>query len=62
MCFQLTVADIAIFDVLDKIVSDNNMGGEAVLKDFAEVKSSYQSVKSNPKIKAWLEKRPKTSF
>ncbi|XP_076084865.1 S-crystallin SL11-like [Mytilus galloprovincialis] len=54
---KLTVADMAAFDMLDKLTCNPKMG-EGVYKDFAEVKKFYESVKTNANVQKYLEKRP----
>ncbi|XP_071142706.1 glutathione S-transferase-like [Mytilus edulis] len=54
---KLTVADLAAFDMLDKLVCNPKMG-EGVYKDFPEVKKFYESVKTNANVQKYLEKRP----
>lgn len=57
----LTVADIAFFDIMDRVVSDP-IFGEATWKGYSELEGLSQRVKSLPNIQKWLEKRPQTSF
>ncbi|XP_071142707.1 S-crystallin SL11-like [Mytilus edulis] len=54
---ELTVADMAVFDMLDRLTCNPKMG-EGVYKDFAAVKKFYESVKTNANIQKYLEKRP----
>ncbi|XP_052086424.1 S-crystallin SL11-like isoform X4 [Mytilus californianus] len=54
---KLTVADMAAFDMIDKLKCNPQMG-EGVYKDFAEVKKFYESVKTNANVQKYLEKRP----
>ncbi|VDI23890.1 prostaglandin-H2 D-isomerase / glutathione transferase [Mytilus galloprovincialis] len=54
---KLTVADMAVFDMLDRLTCNPKMG-EGVYKDFAEVKKFYESVKTNANIQKYLERRP----
>ncbi|XP_052086419.1 S-crystallin SL11-like [Mytilus californianus] len=54
---KLTVADMAAFDMIDRLTSNPKMG-EGVYKDFAEVKKFYESVKTNANVQKYLERRP----
>ncbi|XP_046580244.1 glutathione S-transferase 2-like [Haliotis rubra] len=51
---SITVADIYVFDLYEKIKS------EVTLDDYPLVKKCIDQVGSNEKIKAWVEKRPVT--
>ncbi|CAG2247161.1 HPGDS [Mytilus edulis] len=53
---KLSLADIAFFDMVDKITGSKVMGAD-LYKDFAEIKTFYENVQKLPKIKSYLEKR-----
>ncbi|XP_052086426.1 glutathione S-transferase 1-like [Mytilus californianus] len=53
---KLSVADVAFFDILDKITEGKSMGA-GLYKDFADIKTFYENVQKLPKIKSYLEKR-----
>ncbi|XP_071144302.1 glutathione S-transferase-like [Mytilus edulis] len=53
---KLSLADIAFFDMVDKITGSKIMGAD-LYKDFAEIKTFYENVQKLPKIKSYLEKR-----
>jgi len=55
----LTVADLMIFNILDGAVAGANPG---LLEKFKLLATLKKTVEGLPKIKAWLEKRPKTDF
>ena len=57
--FQLTVADLACFDILDKIIprADND-----IFQSTPSLKEHYKKVMTHPRVQAWLEKRPKTEI
>jgi glutathione S-transferase len=56
---QLTVADLACFDILDKIIprADND-----IFQSTPSLKEHYKKVMTHPRVQAWLEKRPKTEI
>lgn len=56
---MLTVADLACFDILDKIIprADND-----IFQSTPSLKEHYTKVKTHPRVQAWLEKRPKTEI
>ncbi|XP_063408198.1 glutathione S-transferase P 10-like [Mytilus trossulus] len=53
---KLSLADVAFFDMLDKITGSKVMGAD-LYKDFADIKTFYENVQKLPKIKSYLEKR-----
>jgi len=58
---KLSVADLAFFDMFEKITG-NPAYGDAVFKGFPELLKHAQKVAALPNIKKWLDKRPKTEF
>lgn len=60
---QLTIADLAVFNVFDYI---NHMSirkqGPSVYTKYPVLKSHTERVKSNEKVKAWLDMRPDTVY
>nr|ABO26604.1 sigma class glutathione-s-transferase 3 [Haliotis discus discus] len=54
---KISIADVSLFDICDKTT-------DAMLKieDYPLVKKCCDNVAANPKIKAWVEKRPVTAF
>lgn len=55
---SLTVADLALYDAFSMILQKFNN----VLDLAPNLKVKFQKVASNSKLKAWVEKRPKTEF
>ncbi|CAG2218742.1 HPGDS [Mytilus edulis] len=53
---KLSLADLAFFDMLDKITGSKVMGAD-LYKDFDGIKTFYENVQKLPKIKSYLEKR-----
>lgn len=53
---DLTVADIAVFDILDRFISDATFSG--FLNDYSAVQSLVDRVKTVSNIKKYLESRP----
>ncbi|XP_076084868.1 glutathione S-transferase 1-like [Mytilus galloprovincialis] len=53
---KLSLADVAFFDMLDKITGSKVMGAD-LYKDFAEIKRFFENVQKLPKIKSYLDKR-----
>ncbi|XP_001639531.2 hematopoietic prostaglandin D synthase [Nematostella vectensis] len=55
---KMTYADIVVFNVFNNLSSTDGFS----LDKFPEIKAHHDLVAANEGIKAWLEKRPKTSF
>ncbi|XP_048257392.1 glutathione S-transferase 1-like [Haliotis rufescens] len=53
---KISLADVSLFDLCDKVKS------MVKLADYPLVKKCNDNVGTNPKIKAWVEKRPVTEF
>ena len=53
------MADLACFDILDKIIprADND-----IFQSTPSLKEHYKKVMTHPRVQAWLEKRPKTEI
>ncbi|OWF40797.1 hematopoietic prostaglandin D synthase-like [Mizuhopecten yessoensis] len=56
---KISVADIALYDVLFGI---SQTEGDKFMALAPKVKANYEKVQSQPKIKAWLAKRPVTAM
>nr|KAG5704293.1 hypothetical protein BaRGS_012602 [Batillaria attramentaria] len=55
---KLTLADLAAYDIVESLLKIN----ADVLSAFPEVKKMRGKVEENPKMKAYLAKRPQTEF
>lgn len=53
---KLSLADVAFFDMVDKITEGKGMGAD-LYKDFAEIKTFYENVQKLPNMQKYLEKR-----
>ncbi|XP_072016298.1 hematopoietic prostaglandin D synthase-like [Amphiura filiformis] len=56
---KFTVADVAALFRLDRVIGDF---GDDALNDFPKLAAHREKVSKEPKIAAWIEKRPKTNF
>ena len=54
---ELSLADLAVFDVIQQI---SIMWGNAIMDYSVDVKHHYERVMEVPRVKSWLENRPKT--
>lgn len=54
---QLSLADLAVFDIIQQI---SIMWGNAIMDYSVDVKHHYERVMEMPRVKSWLENRPKT--
>lgn len=57
---KLSIADIHLFTFLDTVTRTD--GFKDLLEENKDLSTHFDMVKSIPKIKAWLEKRPETPF
>ena len=66
ICFQLTWADLVLVDVLETFVSGHALmpayKNPEALKNFKVLSDYKTKIENIPKIKAHIEKRPKTPF
>ena len=60
--FQLTYADISVFNILNYAWFDsgNPLSIPEVLKEFSLLAGHYERIMNIPAIKKWLEERPVT--
>ncbi|XP_072014440.1 S-crystallin SL11-like [Amphiura filiformis] len=56
---KFTLADVGALFRLDRVIGDF---GDDALKDFPKLAAHREKVSKEPKIAAWIEKRPKTNF
>ena len=57
---QVTYADFAVALMAGEMIS--HAGLEAVVDKFPKIRALQHAVENLPKIKEWIEKRPKTEF
>ena len=57
--FQLSLADIQLFNFVDAV---KLAGMGEVWKGCDSIQKHYDLIKANPKIAAWLSKRPPSEF
>ena len=60
--FQLTYADISLFEFLNSCLAKGEPLVPEELNAFPLLTEHYNRVLNNPGIKAWVEKRPKSDF
>ncbi|XP_055345884.1 glutathione S-transferase 1-like [Paramacrobiotus metropolitanus] len=58
---HMTIADIAIFSVLDNLFHHGILDSQS-LEHYPGVKAAFKSVKTQPRIAAYLNERPNASF
>lgn len=56
---QMTWADVHFSAIIELI---SNIGQKEFIKDYPALQKLNETVRSSPKIKAYLDKRPKTQF
>ena len=59
-CLQVTYADFAVALMTSGMIDHAELG--ACVDKFPKIRALQQAVENLPKIKEWIEKRPKTDF
>ena len=57
-CFQLTQADLSVYDILDTILGKS----EKILDKYPELQKMRKNVEANANVKAYLASRPKADL
>jgi len=59
---SITCADIAVFNLLTHLINLSGIEPAPTFDEYPKLKALSGKVKGNPKIAAWLAKRPETPF
>ena len=59
---QLTYADLAFFNAWNLLTYCEEIAILELLAKYKHVKTHYEKIGANEKVKAWIESRPKSDF
>ena len=59
--FQISHADIDFFAFMNTYFVEGKLELPSQLQGYPRITNVYNAVKDEPKIRAWLEKRPQTA-